>query len=274
MWNALSFVNHIKGNAHNKVVEDATAMEVSKVAAVRKEITELMAKDGMVSKPGQKSGKCNMCGGRKTGDLVGHRRMDYHKKLKTFLHPYCKVCDADFEDRSEWHYHKFSAEHLGNLEGSREGLEYDPMNVEDLDKLLVQLERRNGNSHSRERAAHNVDKNNMFKEMKAEASKQSSKHNRQVDEDIIIMGDESSVTEKDLEPLMKESNILGAEFVKPVNGMFCKLCKKFFGAGDLAIAEHCKTQQHLQKYRAQASQSAPPGKRSSAAEFFNAKRKK
>jgi len=275
MWNALSFVNHIKGNAHNKVVENATAMEVSKIAAVKKEITELMNKDSGKPKPGEKSGKCNMCGGRVKGDLVAHRKTDYHKKLKTFIHPYCKVCDADFEDRGEWHYHKFSSEHLENLEGSIEGLEYDPMSSDELDKLLKQLEKRNGhrNTGGGEKPAQNVDKNNMFREMKAAASKQS-KHNRHVDEDIIIMEDEESVTEKDLEPIMKDSDILGAEFVKPVNGMFCKLCKKFFGAGDFAIAEHCKTQQHLQKYRAQNSQHAQPVKRSSASEFFNVKRKK
>jgi len=277
MWNSLSFVNHIKGNAHNKVVENATSKESSKVADIRKQITELANKENLRPKPGDKPGKCNMCGVKVKGDMIAHRKTDYHQKLKMFIHPHCKVCDADFEDRGEWHYHRFSAEHLSSLNNSREGLEYDPMSLEELDKLLKQLEKRNGLGNNvgfklGGNSAHNVEKNNMFKQIKAAATKQSQRTKESVDDDIIIVEDD--VTEKDLEPLMQDGDILGAEFIKPVNGLFCKLCKKFFGSGDLAITEHCQTQYHLKQYRAQAGNTSQPGKRSSAAEFFNPKRKK
>merc|ERR1712002_1276834 len=46
--------------------------------------------------------------------MIEHRKTDVHQMLKKFVHPHCYICDADFELRSEWTYHKFTAEHLTN----------------------------------------------------------------------------------------------------------------------------------------------------------------
>jgi len=285
MWNCLSFVNHIKGNAHNKVVGEVASKELAKVEEVKNKIAELVNLDK--SKP--QSGKCNMCGVRVKGDMAKHRKEDYHQQLKMFIHPHCKVCDADFEDRSEWHYHKFSSEHLYNLSGSQYGLSYDPMDSKQLEKILKELQRRIDGSSKKGMKI--TEKNNLFKEIKASQQspknmkksgnenknriklKDNNKNIKKVEEDIIIVEDDE-VTEADLEPIMQDAdNILGAEFIKPVNGLFCKLCKKFFMSGDSAITQHCKTEQHLQHFRAQ-SQAQSATKRSSAAEFFSPKRKK
>eukprot|EP00092_Neocalanus_flemingeri_P022061 GFUD01023926.1.p1 GENE.GFUD01023926.1~~GFUD01023926.1.p1 ORF type:complete len:534 (+),score=146.13 GFUD01023926.1:56-1657(+) len=277
MWNSVSFVNHLKGNAHNKTVDDVAAKEASKVADVRKQITDLLRKDTGKPRPGDRSGKCNMCGVKVVRDMMAHRKTDYHQKLKKFIHPHCTVCDADFEDRSDWYYHKFSAEHLSNLEVRRDGIEYDPMSVEELEKFLKHLEGRNGykgkDRLNNEKTVHNVDKNEMFKEMKAFAAKHSAKINKKKDdEDVIIMEDEDLVTEKNIDLSKNNSGLLGTEFIKPVNGMFCKLCKKFFGSGDAAIAEHCKSQFHTEKCRNVQPNNAK--RRNSAAEFFSSPKKK
>jgi len=288
MWNSLSFVNHVKGNAHNKLVEDRIAEETFKTGELRKLIAELIKKDNGKPLPGRQ-GICHMCGLRVKGDMLKHRKEDYHQKLKTFIHPHCKVCDADFEDRSEWHYHKFSAEHLGNLEGSRHGLAYDPMSFKELENMLEELKNRIGEGSIAELKK----KNKLSQETKADTSEQpsrtketqkqimSKKFGQKVvndsktnDDDVIIVEDDS-VSEKDLEPIMQEAEILGAEFIKPVNGLFCKLCKKFFGSGDESLRQHCKSQHHLQRYRDQTVGVSTPGiKRSKAAEFFSPKKKK
>jgi len=281
MWNSLSFVNHVKGNAHNKIVEDKIAEEAFKAGEVRKLIAELIKKDNGKPLPGRQ-GICHMCGLRVKGDMMKHRKEDYHQKLKMFIHPHCKICDADFEDRSEWHYHKFSAEHLGNIEGSRYGLAYDPMSSEELENIVKELKNRIGKGNTAELNK----RNNLFKETKAAASEQPSRtvetkkqtvpkksvHKVEtIDDDVIIVEDDN-VTEKDLEPIMQEAEILGAEFIKPVNGLFCKLCKKFFGSGDESLRQHCKSQHHLQRYRDQTGTQGT--KRSAAAEFFSPKKKK
>jgi len=229
-----------------------------------------------------------MCGLRVKGDMLKHRKEDYHQKLKSFIHPHCKICDADFEDRSEWHYHKFSAEHLGNMDGSRYGQTYDPMSSKELEKISDVLESRIGKDDT---DAQN--KNNLFKKLKAASSDQPSrnvethrarfvkkdqekvvKDMKTIDEDIIIVEDDD-VTEKDLEPIMQEAEILGAEFIKPVNGLFCKLCKKFFGSGDESLRQHCKSQHHLERFREQSEGGNTQGtKRTREAEFFSPKKKK
>jgi len=287
MWNSLSFVNHIKGNAHNKVVEDKIAQEACKAGEVRKLIAELVKKENGKPLPGRQ-GICHMCGLRVKGDMLKHRKEDYHQKLKSFIHPHCKICDADFEDRSEWHYHKFSAEHLGNMDGSRYGQTYDPMSSKELEKISDDLESRIGKGDT---DAQN--KNNLFKKLKAASSEEPPrnvethrarlvkkeqekvfKDIKTIDEDIIIVEDDD-VTEKDLEPIMQEAEILGAEFIKPVNGLFCKLCKKFFGSGDESLRQHCKSRHHLERFREQSEGGNTQGtKRTRAAEFFSPKKKK
>jgi len=278
MWNSLSYVNHIKGNAHNKAVEDEIANEASKAAEARKLIAELIKNS--TGKPlSGRAGICHMCGVRVKGDMLKHRKEDYHQKFKMFIHPHCNVCDADFEDRSEWHYHKFGAEHLNNIEGSRYGLSYDPMGFKDLEKVFKDLETRIGICNKdglkkENNAAAPVQAQKTVKNQSKKLTKERDTDSYRDDEDIIIV-DEVNVTEKDLEPIMQNAEILGAEFIKPVNGLFCKLCKKFFGLGDESLRSHCKTQQHLQKYREESSQESKQGtKRSKAAEFFSTKKKK
>jgi len=278
MWNSISFVNHLKGNAHNKTVDEVAAKEASKVAAVREQITHLVNKDVGSSRPkpgDNRGGKCAMCGVKAVRDMLAHRRTDFHQKLKQFIHPHCTVCHADFEERSDWYYHKFSAEHLTNLEVVREGIEYDPMSAEELEKLLKVLEKRSGRKKDRLNniePTRNVDKNEMFKEMRAAAKLSENIYSKKDDEDIIIMEEEDTVPEKGSEPKLINPENLGSEFIKPVNGMFCKLCKKFFGAGNVAIAEHCRTQLHADKYRVTTQNLVK--KRSSASEFFSSPKKK
>jgi len=279
MWNCLSFVNHIKGNAHNKAVEDEIAKEASKAAEARKLIADVIKK--CKGKPlSGRAGICHMCGVRVKGDMLKHRKEDYHQKLKKFIHPHCSVCDADFEDRSEWHYHKFCAEHLNNLEGSRFEPSYDPMGYRELEKIVKELEKRIGGVGNKDgmnieiKAAVSEQPKKEVPSKNKLSHKEKSKEASRTEEDIIIVED-ANVTEKDLEPIMQDAEMLGAEFIKPVNGLFCKLCKKFFGLGDESLRYHCKTQQHIQKYREHSCEEIKQGtKRSKAAEFFSPKKKK
>jgi len=271
MWNSLSFVNHLKGNAHNSAVEDLAKNEASKVGEVRKMIHQMLSKDVSKARPGDKAGgKCNMCDVKVKGEMGAHRRTDYHQKLKAFIHPHCSICDADFEDRSEWYYHKYSGEHLNNLKVKNREINYDPMSGVELDKLLKDLQKRSGfrrDSLNNSKSSKNVSKNDMFKEMKAAINK-----TKKVDDDIIIMDEEDTNPEKQVADAVKDLGVLGADYIKPVNGMFCKLCKKFFGAGAAAITEHCNTKVHVDTYNTNVKNGAK--KRSLASEFFSPKKMK
>jgi len=268
MWNSLSFVNHLKGNAHNTAVEDMARNEASKVGEIRKVISQMLSKDVSKNRPGDKTGKCNMCDVKIKGEMGAHRRTDYHQKLKAFIHPHCVVCDADFEDRSEWYYHKYSVEHLNNLKVKNREIDYDPMSGFELEKLLKDLQKRSGYRRDslNNKSSKNIDKNEMFKQMKAAGNKI-----KKEDGDIIIMEDEDTEPEKQVDDSIKDLGVLGADYIKPVNGMFCKLCKKFFGAGAAAITEHCNTKVHIDTYNNSIQNIGK--KRSHASEFFSAPKK-
>ena len=61
------------------------------------------------------------------------------------------------------------------------------------------------------------------------------KQSRSAYEDVVILDDDGEENEgvkavlKDVD--LHNKDIPGSEFVTPVNGFFCKLCKQFFGPG-------------------------------------------
>ena len=61
---------------------------------------------------------------------------------------------------------------------------------------------------------------------------------RQAEEDVVILDDDDDEEEEEdgVETILKDvdlhnPSIPGAEHVKPVQGFFCQLCKKFFAPG-------------------------------------------
>ena len=76
------------------------------------------------------------------------------------------------------------------------------------------------------------------------------------------------VSEEDLENM----DVVGAEFIKPVNGLFCKLCKKFFMADHAEVVQHCRSPQHVESVQMIEKQTGI--KRKSATECFDEEMKK
>merc|ERR1712080_649845 len=78
LWDGESYVSHILGRTHTEKVETLVKEETDLVASVRE---QLQAKATKI-----------------TGDF-----------------PKCKICNVNFEMRSDWIYHRFSAIHLQNV---------------------------------------------------------------------------------------------------------------------------------------------------------------
>lgn len=238
VWDGSSYLLHIRGRAHNAMVETLIQEETETVASIRE---QLKTKAGQVS--GEHT-KCKMCNIKvKGGDdaFNTHRRSESHQKLKKFIHPHCGICKADFELRSEWVYHRFSAEHLTKVVLAGRGAEDGVPTVEDLKKIF------GGNK-----------KND--KKLVVAAGK------KIVDEDAVVL------QQKWLEPMLKDvdlqnDEIEGSEFVKPVHGFFCKLCNNFFGPGKEVVKTHCTSKKHLNilktggKRKAEDKASAPVAKK-------------
>jgi hypothetical protein len=155
---------------------------------------------------------------------------------------------------------RFSAEHLSHLaSGQRED---GAMTAAD---LLLQLA--------------GADKNKLFNKLKQSASparKTTAKKGKSAskkDDDVVILDDTAEDTVsailKDVD--LQNKDIPGAEFVKPVHGFFCQLCKNFFAPGKEVVKTHCATKVHLAnlkvsrvaagKHGAEEAAGGPPSKR-------------
>ncbi|ESO98275.1 hypothetical protein LOTGIDRAFT_231367 [Lottia gigantea] len=62
----------------------------------------------------------------------------------------------------------------------------------------------------------------------------------------ILVSKKKLVVESKLKPY-SASNTSGVEYVVPVAGFFCKLCKKFYNKESYAKDDHCKTKAHYDK---------------------------
>ena len=89
------------------------------------------------------------------------------------------------------------------------------------------------------------DKNSLFKTLKDGGNAKKSKGDPEV---MIIKENKKKAAEiEGVDAVLKDvdldnSDIPGAEFVKPVQGFFCQLCKKFFAPGkDVSDSPFCQT---------------------------------
>ena len=110
-----------------------------------------------------------------------------------------------------------SAEHLTNSEhkqNSKDGV----VTSRELQQICIKLGR---------------DKNSLFKSLKESGNARKSKGEPEV---MIIKENKKAPEIEGVDAVLKDvdldnSDIPGAEFVKPVQGFFCQLCKKFFAPG-------------------------------------------
>lgn len=254
MWDGGSFVRHLLGNSHNQALEKLIEADVEKVGKLRKAIAEKIKNER-----GTGNAKCGMCDVR-VKDITQHRRDEVHGKLRKFIHPHCDACNADFEDRQDWYYHKYSAHHLHGLQSSNKNINYSPMSSKDIDSILSKLEKQIG------KKLVSPEKKNSNSVQKSE--KQKDTKTLIVDDEIVIMEEKKPapsgpISVEDLENM----DVVGAQFIKPVNGLFCKLCKKFFMSDQAEVTQHCSSLQHIQSVQMIEKQTGI--KRKSAAEFMD-----
>jgi len=235
MWDAESFVKHLRGQKHVNKIEELIKEDQAAVAALR---AQMKAKAGKVTGPSKKCAMCDIeVAGKGTDAMNSHRRTTEHQTLKRFIHPHCDYCRADFEDRTDWHYHRLSAEHLTNSEhkhNSKDGV----VTSRELQDICIKL---------------GGDKNSLFKSLKDGGNAKKSKGDPEV---MIIKENKKKAAEiEGVDAVLKDvdldnSDIPGAEFVKPVQGFFCQLCKKFFAPGKDVVKTHCSSAPHTANMKA------------------------
>ena len=115
---------------------------------------------------------------------------------------------------------RLSAEHLTNSE-HKHNVKDGVVTSKELQELCIKL---------------GGDKNSLFKSLKDGGS---GKTNNKCEPEVMIIKENKKKAPAEVEGVdavlkdvdLDNSDIPGAEFVKPVQGFFCQLCKKFFAPG-------------------------------------------
>ncbi|XP_050439589.1 zinc finger protein on ecdysone puffs-like [Adelges cooleyi] len=156
MWDSESFEKHVRGRPHELMItylDEAYKMKVDlmrhqiKAVENQREI-DLERVTNHTKKIGGKAGGnkpllrsyCPMCDVRFYGPLTGHRKSDRHRRLKQFLHPECKLCNALFHTRLEMDEHKLTAGHLKKVAKFRTD-EYPELKNDEFDLIdMIKIE--------------------------------------------------------------------------------------------------------------------------------------
>ncbi|RZF32370.1 hypothetical protein LSTR_LSTR001834 [Laodelphax striatellus] len=148
MWDATSFDKHVSGRRHQMMMEQQDETYKIKVELLRHEQRAAESQREMEIERLQRQGKkvfnnkrayCTMCDLHFFGNLISHRKKDRHQRLKSFLHPKCRLCHKEFANRLEWDDHKLTASHLTKVADNRRnkhpGLKDDEIDFLDYDSL-------------------------------------------------------------------------------------------------------------------------------------------
>ncbi|KAF0751709.1 zinc finger protein on ecdysone puffs-like [Aphis craccivora] len=167
MWDSESFEKHVRGRPHElmmnyldeayrmrvdfmrhqiKAVENQREIDLERVTNNKHKSNTKNAGGNSGSKPLLRS-YCPMCDVRFYGPLTGHRKSDRHRKLKQFLHPECKLCDALFHTRLEMDEHKLTAGHLKKVSEMRH-VEHPHLKDDEFDLIdMIKIEEEDQQDH-------------------------------------------------------------------------------------------------------------------------------
>jgi len=278
MWNCQSFLSHLRGKAHEEILMKMVAKDTERVSKTQ-ELIRMLEIEYNGGKAG--SHKCNMCSAM-VRDIMGHRKSEPHKILKDFVHPYCKLCDVDFEDRKDLLYHIFCGIHLENLARSEEITDVTATHLNStMEKLRASIERKfKGKKRLKENPVEVLTKKVkkeaelviVEKDADTAANRTVNRSSNSEEDKINQSGsdksevrlkectDTSTVVKKEVELKLSSAKVAspkknlfidpslpGSEYVKAVEGFFCSICKKFFPVGADAVTEHCNSLTHKSK---------------------------
>ncbi|KAL2743403.1 zinc finger protein on ecdysone puffs-like [Vespula maculifrons] len=125
MWDGYSFENHLRGRAHQLMMEKLDESYKLKVDLMRHELRVAEEQRGLSLNNSKRRGKkipvdlnireyCTMCDLNFYGTLSTHRKSEKHQQLKTFLHPRCFPCLKEFPSRIEYDEHCLTPAHMKN----------------------------------------------------------------------------------------------------------------------------------------------------------------
>nr|XP_020730555.1 cip1-interacting zinc finger protein isoform X4 [Odocoileus virginianus texanus] len=177
---------------------------------------------------------CNTCQLYYMGDLIQHRRTQDHKLAKQSLRPFCTICNRYFKTPRKFvehvksQGHKDKAKELKTLEKDIAG--------QDEDHFIT------------------VDAVGCFEGDEEEEEDDEEEEEIEVEEEFCkqMRSRDISVEEWKGSETYSPNTAYGVDFLVPVMGYVCRICRKFYHSNSGAQLSHCKSLAHfenLQKYK-------------------------
>nr|XP_056716156.1 cip1-interacting zinc finger protein [Euleptes europaea] len=237
--NQQNFQAHMAGVEHQQRLQEIQHMSnicfVSLLPMV-KEQKPLAEKDG-----DSQQRWCHTCQLHFTGDLIKHRRTQEHKLAKRSLRPFCTVCSRHFKTPRKFVEHMKSSEHKQKAKEVRLG-EKEQGGPEDSEELITV---------DAVGCFEDDDDDDEEEEEEAEGE-EGSEVGRLDGEDPLgrqVGLKEVSLGNTEGNEKYCPDTIYGPDFLVPVAGFLCRLCRAFFHSDSAARLAHCKSLMHFENFQ-------------------------
>ncbi|KAG5348141.1 PEP protein, partial [Acromyrmex charruanus] len=222
MWDGFSFENHLRGRAHQLMMEKLDESYKLKVDLMRHELRVAEEQRELSLNNSKRRGKkvsvdfnvreyCTMCDLNFYGTLSTHRKSEKHQQLKTFLHPRCFPCLKEFPSRIEYDEHCLTPAHMKNA---------------------VQCEEQRKNKKKEKLAKGEAEVRTAEDEEKDVCNDSKNEKEEDSGEQEYITDIIENLTEKKLKipsyKYCRQNHIfIGKSMVKEVQGFYCERCRRF-----------------------------------------------
>ncbi|XP_011703945.1 PREDICTED: zinc finger protein on ecdysone puffs isoform X2 [Wasmannia auropunctata] len=222
MWDGFSFENHLRGRAHQLMMEKLDESYKLKVDLMRHELRVAEEQRELSLNNSKRRGKkvsvdfnvreyCTMCDLNFYGTLSTHRKGEKHQQLKTFLHPRCFPCLKEFPSRIEYDEHCLTPAHMKNA---------------------VQCEEQRKNKKKEKLAKGEAEVRTAEDEEKDVCHDVKNEKEEDSGEQEYITDIVENITEKKFKipsyKYCRQNQIfIGKSMVKEVQGFYCERCRRF-----------------------------------------------
>nr|CAD7590309.1 unnamed protein product [Timema genevievae] len=166
---------------------------------------------------------------------TAHTLSDSHRAMKRFLMPSCTTCNLRFKSPMQYEYHICSLYHIKKKAAAiKERSDHD-----------VEKNDEEGEGSGMDDKDINMD-NFMILDSVGSADESGGEAEEGGEGKSKIVKEKKEIDEKKLEEI-----ILGNEYVKQIEVLYCELCMMYLSrhqSKDKALALHCRTRTHLQRY--------------------------
>ncbi|KMQ93989.1 zinc finger protein [Lasius niger] len=245
MWDGFSFENHLRGRAHQLMMEKLDESYKLKVDLMRHELRVAEEQRELSLNNSKRRGKkvsvdfnvreyCTMCDLNFYGTLSTHRKSEKHQQLKIFLHPRCFPCLKEFPSRIEYDEHCLTPAHMKNA---------------------VQCEEQRKNKKKEKLAKGEAEIRTAEDEEKDVCHDAKNEKEEDSEEQEYITDIPENISEKKVKvpsyKYCRQNQIfIGKSMVKEVQGFYCERCRRFmFLAEDMNA--HLRSITHYRNFLAE-----------------------